>query len=142
MDVLLGAFQNQIFPSYRTSGESVSPDRQSFPDETLMRAFSRDDASPREENRCLPPQDIQQDSNPPERIEPLKTSDQFCKGPVDDLNALAGPYIVLPMNRAFIVTVLLQALHNARGNRRGCVPLHHQACDAIGAIHASPPVSR
>jgi hypothetical protein len=89
----------------------------------------------------LPPEDIQQNSNPADRIDPLEPADQFRERAINDLNPLARLDVPVPMNRAFIVAVLLQALDDAQGKRCGQIALHHQACHAVGAINASPPVS-
>ena len=80
-----------------------------------MSAFGRNDAFPREEYRCLPPEDIQQNSNSTDRIEPLELADQFGECAVNDLDPLAGLDVPVPVNRAFIVAALLQPFDDARG---------------------------
>src|SRR5205085_3805903 len=78
--------------------------------------FGRNDAVPRNHNRCISSKYVQQQADPPGTVQPLKFGHQICKCAVHNADRLARPYFRPPCEDTAPITGLLELLHDSLGN--------------------------
>jgi hypothetical protein len=93
---------------------------------------------PLHQDRDLAPKQLKQNAHPPRTVEAVKFPKVFSERALSQPHWISDIELRLQLQHPIRTSRCDQRFHNARWNRMGPVPLHHQAGDPQGTIDRAP----